>query len=259
MRGKIIVVLLAVGLLLFLAGCGGDGEMGLSEYRKSISELHDGVAWDLGVTIEELNQFDFTDYYDLPEIRAVFEKAEGIFGTAWDSADPMYPPQLAVPLHVDLLQFYADGAEGMRDVRDALGFFEVVLPMLQDVENLALPALPDSAGVPEIKAAAAEDRKTMEGYLKDLENMEPPEKLRDYRDKLTQFFRSIDEAVAAVDQAVKPEDLASFVQFRQWFSNAVSQAQELWNEAITYLVSLSGSVDPYIEQGKLLAERIQKL
>lgn len=259
MPRKVIAVLLAAALLAALAGCGGGGEISLSEYRKSISELHDGVAWDLGVIIEELNQLDLTDYDDLPELRAVFEKAEGVFGAAWDSADPMYPPQEAVPLHVDLLEFYADGAEGMRDVQDSLGFFEVVLPMLRDVENLALPALPDSAGVPEIKAAAAEDRKTMEGYLKDLGNMEPPEDLQEYRDMLVEFFRSIDEAVAAVDQAVKPEDLTSFVQFRQWFSTAVMQAEELWNEAISYLASLSGSVDQYLEQGKELAERIQKL
>jgi len=104
------------------------------------------------------------------------------------------PGPEAVPLHVDLLEFYADGAEGMSYVQDSLGFFEVVLPMLQDVENLALPALPDNAGIPEIKAAAAEDRKTMEGYLKDLENMEPPEGLQEYSDKLMDYFRSIDEA-----------------------------------------------------------------
>jgi len=259
MRRKIIAVLLAAALLTALAGCGGGEEMSLSEYRKDISELHDGVAWDLGVTLEELNQFDFVDYYDLTELRAVFEKAEGIFSTAWDSADPMYPPPQAVPLHVDLLEFYAEGAEGMRDVQDSLGFFEVVLPMLQDIENLALPALPDNAGVPEIKAAAAEDRKTMEGYLKDLENMEPPEELQEYSDKLVEYFRSIDEAVATVDQAVKPENLTSFILFRQWFSTAVSDAQALWNEAISYLAALSTSVDPYIEQGKELAERIQKL
>jgi hypothetical protein len=259
MRRKIIAAMLTVVLLAALAGCGGGGEMSLSEYRKSISELHDGVAWDLGVTLEELNQLDFGDYYDLPELRAVFESAEGIFTTAWDSADPMYPPQQAVPLHVDLLEFYAEGAEGMRDVQDSLGFFEVVLPMLRDVENLALPDLPDNAGVPEIKAAAAEDRKTMEGYLKDLENMGPLEELRQYPDKLTEYFRSIDEAVAIVDQAVKPEDLTSFILFRQWFSTAVSDAQALWNEAISYLAGLSTSVDLYIEQGKELAERIQKL
>ncbi len=254
-----MAVLLAAAMLIFLAGCGGSGEMSLPEYRKSISELHDGVAWDMGVTLEELGRSDFTDYYDLAELRVVFEEAEGIFSAAWDSADPIYPPQQAVNLHVDLLEFYADGAEGMRDVQDSLGFFEVVLPMLQDVENLALPALPDGAGVPEIKAAAAEDRKTMEGYLNDLGNIEPPEELREYRERLVGFFRSIDEAVAAVDQAVKPEDLTSFVQFRQWFSTAVAQAQEYWSEAISFLNGLSGSVDQYIERGKELAERIQKL
>jgi hypothetical protein len=160
---------------------------------------------------------------------------------------------------VDLLDFYAEGAEGMRDLQNALGFFEAVLPMLRDVENLALPNLPEAAGVPEIKAAAMEDRKTMDGYLKELGGMEPPQELLPYRDKLTVFFRSIDEAAGAVDQAVKPEDLASFVQFRQWFATALEESRELWSEATSFLSGLSGSIDPYIEQGKELAAQIQRL
>ena len=259
MLRKIMAVLLAAALLLVMTGCGDGEEISLSEYRKSISELHDGVAWDLGVTVEELNNLDFKDFYDLPQLREVFVSAEGVFTTAWDIADPMYPPPQAEELHVDLLEFYAEGAEGMRYVQHSLGFFEAVLPMLRDVENLALPDLPENAGAPEIKAAAAEDRKTMDGYLKDLERMEPPEELQTYREKLMAFFRSIDEAAAAVDQAVKPEDLGSFVQFRQWFSTAVADSQVLWDEAISFLGGLSNSVDLYIERGKMLAERIQKL
>jgi hypothetical protein len=259
MLRKNLAVLLAVILLLLLAGCVDSGEMSLSDYRKAISELHDGVAWDLGDTVEELNNLDFRDFYDLPELREIFLGAEGIFTAAWDSADPLYPPAEAVALHVDLLEFYAAGAEGMRDLQHSLGFFEAVMPMLQDVENLALPDLPENAGVPEIKGAAAEDRKTMDGYLKELDGMDPPDELQPYLEKLTGFFRSIDEAVATVDQAVKPEDLSSFAQFRQWFGTALAESQALWDEAMSYLGGMSTSVDLYIEQGKELAERIQRL
>ena len=97
--------------------------MSLSDYRKSISELHDGVAWDLGETVGELNNLDFKDFYDLPELREVFDGAEEIFATAWDTADSMYPPQQAQELHSNLLDFYAEGAEGMLNLKNALGFF----------------------------------------------------------------------------------------------------------------------------------------
>ena len=126
---RTVTFLAAAALLAALAGCGGGGEMSLSEYRKSISDLHDGVAWDLGVTVEELSGLSFTDFYDLPDLRDACAKAEDIFTGAWDAADAMYPPEQAVPLHLDLLDFYARGAEAMGDMQSSLGFFEAVLPM----------------------------------------------------------------------------------------------------------------------------------
>lgn len=254
-----VAALLGLSLLAITAGCGNGGEMSLTEYRTRISELHDGVAWDLGAVFEKLNELSFRDYYDLPELREVFAGAEEVFSAAWDTADPMYPPQQAVLLHVDLLEFYAEGAEGMRGLQNSLGFFEAVLPMLSDVENLALPNLAEGAGVPEIKAAAMEDSKTMDGYIGELDGMEPPDELRPYRDKLADFFRSIDEAASAVDQAVKPEDLAPFAQYRQWFATTLEDSQALWEEAMAFLGGLGGGIDRYIEQGKQLAARIQQL
>ncbi len=259
MLRKTLAIMLAAAALPVMAGCGEGGEMNLSDYRKTISELHDNVAWELGDTVEELNSLDFRDFYDLPALREIFASAEGIFRTAWNGADPLYPPPEAVPLHLDLLEFYAEGADTMSDQQNALGFLEAVLPMLTDVENLALPDLPENAGVPEIKAAAMEDSRTMDGYLNDLDGMEPPDDLIPYQEKMLAFFRSIAEAAAAVERAVKPEDLSSFTQFRQWFGSALAESQALWEKAMSYLGGMSMSVDIYIEQGKELAERIQKL
>lgn len=259
MLRRITAFALAAAMIAALAGCGSGGEMSLTDYRKAVSELHDGVAWDLGGAVGELNNLDFKDFYDLPELREVFRGAEDIFAAAWTAADAMNPPQQAEELHVDLLDYYAQGMEGMQDLQNAIGFFEAVLPMLRDVENLALPALPENAGEAEIRAAAAEDRKTVEGYMKELEGMDPPDDLQPYRTKLMDFFRSVDEAVAAMEQALKPEDLSSFAGFRQWFATALVEAQTLWEEAMSYLDGLSSSIDLYIEQGQELAARIQEL
>lgn len=206
-----------------------------------------------------MNDLDFRDYYDLPELREVFGSAQEIFTAAWNTAGSLYPPQEAEELHTDLMGFYSEGADAMRELQNSLAFFEAVLPMLRDVENLALPDLPEEAGEAEIKAAVAEDRRTMEGYIEELEGMDPPDDLQPYRTKLTDFFRSIDEAVDEVDQAVKPEDLTSFAGFRQWFSTALVEAQTLWEEAMSYLDGLSVSIDSYIEQGQELAARIHEL
>ena len=258
MRGYLVAVLIAAPLL-FAAGCGGGGEMSLSEYRKSISDLHDGVAWDLGDVVEELGNLDFGDYYDLLELQEVYRGVNDIFTSAMQEAEVMEPPPQARALQEDLVDFYSEGADSTRELVNALGFFEAVLPMLRDVENLALPALAEGAGVPEIRAAASEDRKTMDGYLDELSGMEPPEGLERYRGSLAEFFRSIDEAVAAMAQAVTPEDRNPFLQFRQWYAAALDRSRVLWEEAMAYLRAEGGMVDRLIEEGKELAGRIQGL
>ncbi len=254
LRGMLALVLLAAA-----AGCGNGGEVGLPEYRERISELHDGVAWDLGAVLEQLNGLSFADYYDLPELREIFAAAEKVFSSARDTAGSLSPPQQALSLHPDLLDFYAAGAESMRGLRDSLGFFEAVFPMLSDVENLALPNLAAGAGAPEIKAAAMEDGKTMGGYIAELEGMKPPDELGPYRDELVHLLRSIDEAAAALDRAVTAEDIDPFALYLQWFEGAREGSQELWEEAMAYLGGLGAVLDGYIEQGGLLAARMHQL
>ncbi len=256
---KLAGATLISALVLLLAGCGGNGEMSLAEYRKNISELHDEVAWNLGAAFEQLANLDFGDYYDMSELQEVFGTARDILLEARDEAEVMQPPPQAEALHADLLGFYSSGAEEMRALERSMGYFQAVLPMLSDVENLALPDLPEDAGEPEVKAAATEDHKTMDAYLKDLDRMEPPRELEEYNVKLIDFFRSIDEAIAGMEQAVTPEDLNAYSAYRQWFAAHIETAQTLWDEAMSYLGGLNQRVDSLIERGKELAGRIQQL
>ncbi len=252
-------LLLAVCMALFCVGCGGGGEMGLSDYLKAVSELHDGVAWDLGVILGEMGGLDLKDYYDLPSLKDLFREATEVFDSAWKGADAMYPPSEAVPLHLDLLDFYAQGVRDMSDAENTIGFFEAALPMLADAENLALPNLSEGAGVPEIKAAATEDSKTMSGYFRELSGMEPPEGLEDFRERLMGYIHSIDDAAANVDREIKPEDMGPYQRFREWFAGAVKEADALTAEAMDLLGGLSGKVDGFLAEGRSLAERIQRL
>jgi hypothetical protein len=140
-----------------------------------------------------------------------------------------------------------------------MGYFQAVLPMLSDVENLALPDLPEDAGEPEVKAAAIEDRRTMDDYLEELDRMEPPRELDEYNGVLTDFFRAIDEAIAGLEQSVTPEDLSALSAYRQWFAAHIEAARGLWDEAVSYLGGLNLRVDSLIEEGKELAGRIHQL
>lgn len=255
---RTLALLLAACLAFFSYGCGSGGEMGLPDYLKTVSELHDGVAWDLGVILGEMGDLDLRDYYDLPSLRGLFSEAAGVFDTAWQKADAMYPPSEAIPLHLDLLEFYAQGVRGMSEAENTIGFFEAALPMLADVENLALPNLSEGVGVAEIKAAATEDSKTMSGYYRELSGMEPPEGLEEYRERLMAYLHSIDDAAASVDREIKPEDMGPYQRFREWFSGAVKEAGMLNAEALDRLGSLNGRIDSFLVEGKSLAERIQR-
>ncbi|MBC7230747.1 MAG: hypothetical protein H5T74_10205 [Actinobacteria bacterium] len=256
---RVTAFLLAGCLLAVSFGCGGGTEMGLSEYLEAVSELHDGVAWDLGALLGEMGGLDPRDYYDLPDLQELFRQAAEVFDAAWQKADAMYPPPEAVPLHLDLMDFYARGVRDMSDAENTIGFFEAALPMLADVENIALPGLPENAGVPEIKAAAAEDSKTMSGYCRELRGMEPPDDLLAFRERLWGYLHSIDDAAATVDREIKPEDMGPYQRFREWFAGAVAEAPALREEALGILSGLSARIDVFIAEGKELAERVQEL
>ena len=131
--------------------------------------------------------------------------------------------------------------------------------MLGDVENLAVPDLAPGAGEEEIKAAAMEDVKTMDGYLRELRGMEPPHELLPLRDELTGLFRSVSEAASALEAALTAEDLSPLDAYLQWFAGARESLRELRGEGMSYLGGMGATVDRYIERGKQLAARIHGL
>jgi len=256
---KAAAVLLALALLLVFAGCGGTGVTSLSEYRERISELHDHVVGSLDFASDELSSLSYGDYYDLRELQGVFGGVNETFRSAKKEADAMRPPPEVEALYEDLVTYYAHGENDTGDIANALGFFRAVLPMLTDVENLALPNLPEDAEVSRIKAASTEDGKTMHDYIKDLSGMEPPKELRPYRDKLVAFFRSIEEAVAGVERAITPGDRSAFLQFQREFPTVLEGKHVLEAEITVYLRLMGKRIDYLIAKGEELATRIQDL
>lgn len=251
--------LVTLAVVVAAAGCGDSGAMSMADYRQSISEVHDGVALDLGQAFEKLSTLSYEDYYDLMGLREVFDDAGAVFGNAEEQAGRLAPPGEARALHADLLAFYAEGREITGDLAGTAAFFEAVLPMLADVENLALPDLPEDAGIPEIKAATAEDIETTDGYVRNLDGMEPPGALGPLRERLVGFFRSLGDAIRGVDQAVTPEDRNAFLALRQGFPSHLETRNTLWGESQAYLSGMKPQVDGLIETGQGLATRIQQL
>jgi len=243
-----------------VCGCGERTQlMNLSDYKKSISELHDGVAWDLGYTLESLGSLDPENYYQLSDLQAVFQGAHDIFAAAYAEADSLYPPEEAEPLHLDLLHFYAEGQEETGMMVNSMGLFQVVLPMLADMENLALPSLAEGVQLPEVKAAAEEDHRTMDMYLHEVEGMVPPEDLQAFLDELRRFFQSLRDMVVAVEQTTTQEDRNAFLQLRQQWPSLMDKVRDFREFCDRYRAGLGGRIDGLIERGRELASRIQEL
>jgi len=254
-RRPLVVTPLLIVLAL-AAGCGEPGTMSTSDYREAISDLHDRVALDLGEAIDVLSSVSYDDYYDLVDLQGVFEEISGVFTAAEAEAGSMRPPSEYRDLHGDFLLFYAEGRETAGNIAAAIAFTEDMLLMLTEVENLALSALPETAGFEEIKSATAEDLRIIGSDLEGLEGREPPEELAYLYEGLMELLRSIDEAVRAVDAAVTPEDSGPFLRFRQEFSSFLQARDSLWAEAQAYLRGLPQVVDMVIDRGTQLAKSI---
>ena len=83
---KSIPVLLAAVVLLISFGCGGAGELSLSEYQERISELHDDVLAALEDVSQNLDSIPYDDYWGLLELEDVFELSYESFVSAGKEA-----------------------------------------------------------------------------------------------------------------------------------------------------------------------------
>lgn len=253
----LIPALLALSLLAF--GCGKGGKVQTVDYLKRISEIHDGVAWDLGYVLESLSGVPKDDYYHLEELRGLCDEVRQIFSAAYRDADSLQPVPEAEELHADLLRFYREGEQKIGETVNSMDFFQVVLPMLADVQNLALPSLPEGATAEEVKAAGEEDRRTIEMYLADLGRWHPPQDLQSYLERTEGLFNALKDAIVGVQQAAAPEQQAKLSQLRGQYAAMAETAQLLQSEVAGFLVGLGSVIDTLIREGRELAVRIQDL
>ena len=255
---KVIPVLLTAAVLLISFGCGDGGALSLSEYQDTISGLRGDVIAGLEDVSESLESIPYDDYWGLLELEDVFELSYEAFVSAGKEASGITPPPEADSLHQDLLGYYLWGETSMGSMINGIRFFQSVLPMLVDMNNLALPQLPEDAGLPEIEAASTEDRKTMKMYIKDLSGMRPPAALRDYQVDLESLFRALDDIIGRLDQSVT-SDSAALSAYQQEYDAVLERVDEFWEGAMDYLGLLQPRVDFLIMRGETLSARIDEL
>lgn len=233
--------------------------MSPAEYEKEMSELHNRVVGSLEGAVEELNSLDPGDYYGMLDMKLVFEETSEVFKSAYREALAMNTPPEVEELHEDLLLFYSYGEEITAGVAGAAGFFRAVLPLLKDVQNLALPNIPEDSEVTRIKGAYEEDGATMHGYVRNLKAMKPPEKLQPYEDNLVGLFHSMEEDVVGVGRAVTPEDKGALIQFQREFPAILQRTRVLQGEIMVYLFFYSRRIENLLRKGNELAGRIESI
>jgi hypothetical protein len=256
---RVIPLLLTATVLLMSFGCGGGGTLSLSEYQERISELHEDVLADLGDVTRSLDSIPYDDYWGLLELEDVFELSYESFVSAGKEASGITPPPEAESLHQDLVGYYLLGEINMDSIINGIRFFQSVLPMLVDMDNLALPQLQEDAGPTQIEAASTEDRKTMQIYIKDLSGMKPPATLWDYQDDLESLFRALEDIIGRLDQSVASGDNAALPTYQQEYEAVLERVHEFWEGAMDYLGLMQQRMDFLIMRGEALSARIDEL
>lgn len=256
---RTLPVLLAAGVLLVSLGCGGGGVAGRSQYKQDISELHDAVLSSLGEVSEGLTPGAYDDYWYLMELEELFEPSREAFVSSGKEASGIKPPPEVGPLHDDLIHYYLWGELSMDSMINGTRFFESVLPMLVDMDNLALPQLEEGAGRSEIEAASTEDRKTIQWYLKDISGMNPPAELRKYRDNLSDLFQSIDVSIGRLDQSMADDEGSALLAYQEEYAGALERVRGFWEEAMDYLNLFDVRVGFLTSWGETLSARIDEI
>jgi hypothetical protein len=243
MRG-LLAFLLLTALVTGLMGCGSQTKvLSVDEYDARMQAIQDGLSENLDTLSQRLGSITQLDYYDLMDLEDQVVGTAEAFKAAKGQAVAMNTPDEVQDIHKSFINFYSFGEDISNEIASDIAFFHNILPMLTDVENLALPNIVPEAEVARIKAAAAEDVSSMQGYEKGLKGMNPPSELEPYKETLANFFRSIENAVADVDRAITPEDRSMFLQFQQDFAGMLNQQKVYTGMISVYLVNFRDRID----------------
>ncbi len=256
-----VAAVAAIAALLFLAsGCQeGNGPLSLSQYRKEISQIHDGLAMGIGEFLEELPAIDLQDYRQLQLLKELYEGMSGLFRSSYAAANSLDPPVEASMLHQFLLGFYAAGEKTTGDSAAGIGFVRSVLPMLADLENLALAHLPEEADFAQVQAAASEDKATLEDYLEDTERMKVIPDLEEEHRQLVGCFRDLKDKVEAVRTGYSRENQVPLEDFMAFHVYKMETIQRLKAELVGWVASREARVDHLLRVGKDLGKMIYEL
>jgi hypothetical protein len=254
---KVLALLLLAALSVGLVGCGAKTNvLSQDEYSQRMMTIQEGLTQNLKDLSDRLGSIGQLDYYDLADLQGQVLDTADAFKAALKEAEAINAPDQVEDLHKDFTDFYAYGEDVAGRIANDVAFFHRVLPMLTDVENLALPNMVPDAEMARLQAAADEDVSTMKGYEKDLNGMSLPSELEPYKETLTNFFRSIENAVGDTDRAITPQDKSQLLQFQQDFKGVIGQRDVYAGMIPVYLVNFKGRIDYLDREAQALNDRL---
>lgn len=256
----ICLALLTAALMAALVGCGEEkGVLTLSQYKKEISAIHDELAMGLGECLGELPSLNPRDYLQLQKLKEIYEGLSGLFRSSYASASNLEPPDEALNLHQFLLDFYSAGERTTGDSAAGIGFTRSVLPMLADMDNLALAHLPEGSDAAAVQAAASEDQVTLEDYLEDLEGMKVIPELEEKQALLLEAFRYLREGVEAVKTGYTEENRVPLEDFLGRYGSVMEKVRGMEKELVDWVAGREARVDHLLQVGKDLGKMIYEL
>lgn len=256
----LVVALVSALFLVLTSGCHGEsGPLSLPQYKKEVSAIHDELAMGLGECLQELPSLQPQDYQQLQRLKELYEGVSGLFRSSYAAASSLEPPEEASMLHQFLLEFYAAGEKATGDSAAGIGFTRSVLPMLADMENLALAHLPEGADAAAVKAAASEDVDTLDDYIKDVEGMKVIPELEGKQRLLVEVFRDMKEKAEAVRTGYTEENRAPLEDFRSRYGSLMESIRRLKGELIDWAGGREARVDHLLQVGKDLGRMIHEL
>ena len=259
-RKLTLAAVLAVVLLALIAGCGKKGgPLSLSQYKKEVSAIHDELAMGLGEGLQELPSLDPRDYQQLQGLKELYDRLSGLFRSSYAATSSLEPPEEAENLHRFLLEFYAAGEKAMGGSAAGIGFTRSVLPMLADMENLALVHLPEGADAAAVHAAADEDVATLEDYLRDVEGMKVIPELQERHGLLVESFRHLKEGAEAVRSGYGEENKAPLEEFLARYESRKGIFERTERELVEWVAGREARVDHLLQVGRDLGKMIYEL
>jgi hypothetical protein len=242
--------------------------MSLQEYKSKVSEIHSGVGADLTEALSSLEGASIESIENINDAESALKEAENSLGDAQDvveeglsELEKIDPPREVESLHEELLDFYADSSQALKETRTVVSYLLKALKTMDVVSNLEnMEAEMNTATTTDqIITVLQKYKDIILRMVADLEKISPPPDLKQFHQGLVKLWKNITTAFDEMIVAIQTNDMAKIQQAQNFINNWERDTDTLLGDFTESMNDVAYKLQDLGDRGSELEDKIEAL